>query len=154
MEKDQKTFGENNNKQTIICGFAGIGKSYFSRKSGCHDSDSSLFSWSGKERHPDWPLNYIEHIKGLEGLVLCSAHKEVRDCLFDNGLPFFLCYPLQSCKQEYLLRYYERGSDEKFINLFDQKWNTFIKDMQNENRAEKHIVLNSGEYLGDLKLPN
>lgn len=60
---------------TIISGFPGIGKSYFFRNQEYNnrtvlDSDSSEFSWvkdengnNTKERNPDFPSNYIDHIK-------------------------------------------------------------------------------------------
>ena len=50
----------------LISGFPGIGKTYYKQKSELNvlDSDSSKFSWIEKDvRHPDFPQNYIDHIK-------------------------------------------------------------------------------------------
>ena len=55
-------------KSKIIAAFPGTGKStYYREHSNCLDSDSSDWSWlvvdGVKERHPEWPNNYINHIK-------------------------------------------------------------------------------------------
>ena len=77
-----------NKKQTIIIsGFPGIGKSHlYDRGWDALDSDSSHFSWvkdsegkNTKERHPDFPNNYMEHIKNNLGkyyyiFVECVAY--------------------------------------------------------------------------------
>ena len=53
----------------IISAFPGTGKSYYHvlHRMRTLDSDSSNFSWvtydSERVRHPDFPGNYIDHIK-------------------------------------------------------------------------------------------
>lgn len=57
----------------------------------CLDSDSSNFSWvkdengnNTKERNPEFPKNYIEHIKsniGKVDVIFVSSHKVVREAL-------------------------------------------------------------------------
>ena len=56
----------------IIAAFPGTGKSYYHKENPetTLDSDSSRFSWvkdsegnNTKERNPDFPENYISHIK-------------------------------------------------------------------------------------------
>ena len=50
----------------VISAFPGTGKSYFHRNSDSKvlDSDSSKFSWIEEGvRHPDFPNNYMTHIK-------------------------------------------------------------------------------------------
>lgn len=53
----------------IDSGFPGVGKSHVATTQGrVSDSDTSHFSWApGEERvrHPEWPHNYIAHIKAL-----------------------------------------------------------------------------------------
>lgn len=134
----------NENTQYIVCGFPGIGKSYLvseMRKANClwHDSDSSSFSWvSPGVRHPEFPSNYIKHIKALDGIVMASSHKVVRDAIHVEGLSFAVCYPDISCKEEYLERYRVRGSPAAFVSLLENNWDTWIAEMVAENRAEHH----------------
>ena len=138
-------------KIKVICGFPGIGKSYLASSKEYHDSDSSKFSWIEKGvRNPDWPNNYIEHIKSLEGFIFVSTHKDVRDALYKNDVPFLLVYPDRSLKDEYKQRYIQRGSPESFIKLLDEKWDEWINEMVNEDRCLMQFVLTSGMYLEDI----
>lgn len=83
----------------VISGFPGIGKSYMynnMKDLKILDSDSSKFSWvkdeegkNTKERNPDFPNNYIKHIKDnmdSSDIILVSSHKVVRDALKDNDI--------------------------------------------------------------------
>ena len=129
----------------LVCGFPGVGKSHLCRKTGWHDSDSSQFSHRG-----EWPNNYIEHLRGLEGVALISTHKEVRDALADAGIPFDICYPSRELKQDYLARYKQRGSPATFVALLDHMWDEWITEMDEETRCEKRIVLRAGEFASDV----
>lgn len=128
----------------IICGFPGVGKSFLSSKIGCNDSDSSKFDKRG------FPQNYIKHIEKLDGLILVSTHIAVRDALYESGMPFSVCYPERNLKNEYIERYKKRGSSEAFLSLLSEKWDEWITEMENENRAINHYVLWAGQYLSDL----
>lgn len=140
----------NRSQQTIVCGFPGIGKSHASQEHGWHDSDSSKFSWeSPGVRHPDFPGNYIDHLKTLEGVVLVSTHAEVREALHKNDIPFILCYPMHGCKDEYLQRFRDRGSDEKFIELLDANWSEWVTELSTDSRACSKHSFDEGEYLSD-----
>lgn len=155
--KNLKKFEGFNKKAIVISGFPGIGKSHFFRlmeKSGKRvlDSDSSNFSWIEKGvRHPDFPQNYINHIKDnlhTSDIILVSSHNIVRDALVKNNIPFILVYPNRSIKEEYINRYKIRGSDNNFIDLLQKNWDNFIDDCENQIGCEK-IIINSGEYLSD-----
>lgn len=142
----------------IIVGFPGVGKSYFKNKIdlvgkiGVLDSDSSLFSWkSPGVRHKNFPQNYIDHIKkhmGLVDIILVSSHKIVRDALVDNNLKFTLIYPNRSLKKYYLKLYKDRGSDDAFIKLISDYWDSFIDELEEQICSSK-LVLNKGEFLSD-----
>lgn len=120
------------------------------------DSDSSIFSWidvdGKKERNPDFPNNYIEHIKKKveEGYtVLTSTHKSVIDSMIENDIDFVIVMPDKKLKADYIKRYENRGSDKKFIDLMETSWDTFIKDLSDCNAAR--IVLHSSDqYLSDV----
>ncbi len=141
----------------VISGFPGVGKSHFFRTSALvvSDSDSSNFSWLRPgERHPDFPHNYMRHIKELLGeteVILVSSHKEVRDALVDNAIRFTLVYPQRSIKQRYMDRYRVRGSDAAFLSLLDKMWDTWIGELQEQPHCER-IELGEGEYLSDVLL--
>jgi hypothetical protein len=125
----------------IISAFPGTGKSYYYGKypNTTLDSDSSNFSWvkdengnNTKERNPEFPQNYINHIKeniGKYKYIFVSSHKEVRDVLLDNCLFFYLVYPSENRKDEFLERYRSRGNDEKFIKLISDNWEKWVREI-------------------------
>ena len=139
-------------KQTrIISAFPGTGKTsiFNSGKYDCLDSDSSEFSWvvnedGQKVRNPDFPENYIAHIKeniGKVDLIFVSTHKDVRDALQLNCLFFYLLYPKKSAKEEYLRRYKDRNSSEAFINLLSDNWDNWIRECEFCERGCKQIEM-------------
>ncbi len=125
----------------IISAFPGTGKSYYHKlhPDTTLDSDSSNFSWvkdengnNTKERNPNFPQNYIEHIKANIGkyeYIFVSSHKEVRESLLNNCLFFFLVYPDRGRKEEFIQRYKDRGNNESFIQLVDSKWDEWIDEL-------------------------
>ena len=136
----------------IISGFPGIGKSYIYNNQKdivVYDSDSSKFDKS------KFPQNYIAHIKNIlrvdptADYIFVSSHKEVRDSLVAEGLEFFLVYPGKNIKDEYLKRYANRGSDDKFVKLLSDNWDAWIDELSNFEGA-KHIVLQEGQFLKDV----
>lgn len=124
----------------IISAFPGTGKSVYHEKHNktTLDSDSSHFSWikdkEGKntnKRNPDFPQNYINHIKeniGKYEIIFVSSHKEVRDALLNNCIFFYLIYPNHDTKDDYLKRYEDRGNDETFIKLMSDKWDEWMRE--------------------------
>lgn len=139
-----------------ISGFPGIGKSHlFENRIDMTvlDSDSSQFSWIEKGvRHPNFPQNYIDHIKnniGKVDIILVSSHKVVRDALNNNGIEFTLIYPEKYCKEEYLQRYIDRGNDENFVKMMRDNWDKFIAECE-EQECEFKIKLDNGEFLNDV----
>lgn len=139
-------------KTMVIAAFPGCGKSYTveneaEKFNGVLDSDSSHFSWikdsNGKntnERNPEFPKNYIEHIKSQIGkveVIFVSSHKEVRKALEQEGIEYFLVYPNIFQKKEYIQRYQKRGNDKKFINLVSANWDLWIEECDEENFPTK-----------------
>lgn len=127
----------------IISAFPGCGKSYYSNTSNkleglkVSDSDSSMFSWvldeEGKStgvRNPEFPANYMAHIKQLiddeYDIIFVSTHQEVRDALTEAGLKYILVYPLVDAKETFMGYYKQRKSPDKFIELMDNKWDMFV----------------------------
>jgi hypothetical protein len=133
----------------IISAFPGCGKSHYYRENKdliVLDSDSSTFDKS------DFPRNYIEHIKsniGKAHIIMVSSHKEVREALVDNNIKFELVYPNLSIKEEFIQRYKDRGSPEKFINLLESNWGNWIGELELQTGCEKK-TLETGKYLSDV----
>ncbi len=154
-------------KTVIISAFPACGKTYmtgtFSQYSseGILDSDSSKYSWILDEdgnstgvRNPDFPTNYIKHIKASMGKVayiLVSSHDEVRQALEDNGLTYVAVMPSPSLKAEWLGRCWLRGSPEGFLKLIESKWNEWTNPVLLQARwsCSGTVTLQSGEYLSD-----
>jgi len=125
-------------KTRIISAFPGIGKSYYHKlfPETTLDSDSSLFSWEegkqGIKRNPDFPNNYVTHIKeniGKYDFIFVSSHKEVREALLKNCLFFYLIYPSKDLKDVFIERYKDRGSSEDFISLVSKNYESWIKEL-------------------------
>lgn len=141
------------NDKVIISGFPGIGKSELFKiygESKVSDSDSSKFP------KDNFPANYISHIKDLitnsnKKYILISSHKVVRDALIAENIPFFLVYPNENCKDDYINRYIRRGSPEAFVNLLSNNFNTFVQECKTTNSPlTTHIELSEGQYLSDV----
>lgn len=139
----------------VVAGFPGVGKSVLFKNSNLNvlDSDSSKFSWiEPGVRHPDFPQNYINHIKvniGVADIILVSSHDVVRKALAESGIEYYLVYPDISLKEEYLDRYRQRGNDEKFIALLKSKWEEFILSIE-EKTFPTLLKLSSNQYLSDV----
>ena len=127
-------------KTRIISAFPGTGKTtYFNaHPKTTLDSDSSEFSWvkdengnNTKKRNPNFPQNYIEHIKeniGKYEFIFVSSHKEVREALKENCLHFYLIYPTENRKEEFIKRYKDRNNPNGFIKLLESKWEEWLKE--------------------------
>lgn len=143
-------FNEHFVKQTlVISAFPGCGKSHFFRNNKDKevlDSDSSKFD----KTH--FPQNYIEHIKsnlGKVDIIMVSSHKEVRDVLVENKIPFILVYPSPNIKDEYIQRYIDRGNTGYFVELLDKNWELWLNELEEQVGCEK-IKLEEGQYLSDV----
>ena len=131
-------------KTKIISAFPGVGKTYYHERNKeiSIDSDSSHFSWikdgngnNTKERNPEFPNNYISHIKENIGnckYIFVSSHEGVRNALKENGIEYYMIYPAKSKKQEFIERYIQRGSPEGFVNLIKENWNSWIEKIEEE----------------------
>jgi len=144
----------------IISAFPGIGKTYYNQKhpDKCIDSDSSNFSWTKdaegnntKERNPDFPQNYIDHIKEKIGkweFIFVSSHQEIRDAMRDNCLFYYLIYPSGHFKREetkalIIQRYKDRESPQEFIDLLDKNWDAWVESCHNSGIGCMNIAINT-----------
>lgn len=147
-------------KTKIISAFPASGKTHLfdniHREFTVLDSDSSKFSWikdneGNKVRNPEFPKNYIEHIKeniGRVNYIFVSSHKEVRDALKEAGIKYTLVVPEKELKDEWVKRCIHRGNNVDFCNLIFNKWNEWLEEIE---RNEKDIIkLKSNQYLSDI----
>lgn len=141
----------------IISAFPACGKTYvfdnFKDKV-ILDSDSSKFSWvivnNQKVRNPDFPENYINHIKeniGKVDYILVSTHDNVRKALEEAGIDFYLVYPDRSLKEEWIGRCFLRGSGEKFCQLIADNWDNWMDGLEEDSKKHRFIKLLNNEYL-------
>ena len=144
----------------IISAFPACGKTYvFENFKGkvILDSDSSKFSWvivgNQKVRHPDFPQNYIDHIKeniGKADYIFVSTHDNVRRALEKAGIDFYLVYPDRSLKEEWIGRCFLRGSGEKFCQLIADNWDNWIDGLEEDSKKHKFMKLLNNEYLSHV----
>jgi len=126
------------------------------------DSDSSQFSWikddngnNTKERNPNFPDNYIKHIKdniGKVDVIFVSSHDIVRKALNENKINFFMVYPDKSMKDEWIRRFRERGNDELFIKFISYNWDSFIDEIEKEEKCLKEKLSVDNPYIDNMYL--
>ena len=132
----------------IICGYAGIGKSWMGRNCpGVIDLEFTPFEkdW---DRYAKCAIHY--HKQGY--FVLVSCHKEIRErvchCIdrvqFDDRVTIV---PDVSDKDEYKQRYIDRGNTEEFINVQMSNWEKWLDEKSNRILGENWIVMKKGETL-------
>ena len=128
------------------------------------DSDSSQFSWvylddgnNGwwKERNPDFPDNYIEHIKeniGKYDCIFVSSHASVREALDKEGIDFIIVYPELSCKTEWVGRCFireQKGESGCGAKAMYDNWDDWVSECFNAGIDHDEIVLSPREHLSD-----
>ena len=131
------------------------------------DSDSSEFSWiysnldeNGnlirsvrKIRNPDFPNNYIKHIKeniGKYDYIFVSSHSSVREAFDKEGIDYTIVYPESSCKAEWVGRCFIREKNKEngcIAEVLYNNWEQWILECVKTGLTHKEIVLDSKEYL-------
>lgn len=153
-----------NLKGTIISGFPGVGKSYAidsltMKGFKVSDSDSSFYSWIYDEdgnktdvRNPNFVDDYLNHIIAAaktNDIVFVSTHKEIRTKLKEEGIKFYTVAPRADLKDEYLMRYVDRGSPAGLIRGIIENWDSLITDVKETAYSGLYIELKENEYLLD-----
>ena len=123
------------------------------------DSDSSKFSWvydedgnKTDERNPNFPNNYIEHIKenlDKQEIIFISTHDAVREALEKENIPYVVIYPSHDMKSIFLKRMKERGNDEKFIKDQDKHWSKRISALDKSKYPKKFKLTRNHQYIDD-----
>lgn len=152
-------------RTVIVSAFPCCGKTYafenYQDKYSMLDSDSSDFSWSYQEgedkkrwtvrkRNPEFPKNYIEHIKsniGKVDIIFVSSHLQVRQALEEAGIRYCTVYPKKEMLNEWVGRMYQRGNDENFIKFQIEHWEEFMHNITFEPYGFGICRLGNNEYL-------
>lgn len=128
------------------------------------DSDSSEFSWIytnidieglRKIRNPDFPDNYIKHIKeniGKYDCIFVSSHASVREALDAEGIDFTIVYPEMDCKAEWVGRCFIReknGESGCSAEVMYNNWEQWIEECVKTGINHKEFMLSPREYLSD-----
>ena len=149
-------------KNMVICGFPGIGKSMEEEKrKDTMDLESSSFKWvPADELNPThvssfWPGNYLNEIEArykdsYRKIILVSTHPNVIRGLQERKIPFLIVAPRTGVemKNEYMVRFLRRGSSVKFIREMYDCWFRYMREL--EEHGEPIIRLGSGQYLTDI----
>ena len=154
----------------IIAAHAGTGKTYFAKK--IYDSvDFVCMPYkyylpdgfvAGEENESikadldlimseEWPDNYskaVINVYNEHKYVIIPPIGSVLAALRDEDIPYILCYPERSAKDEYESRYRKRGNSESFLSVFIDHWDLFLNDMESDP-GEYRVILKKGEYLLD-----
>lgn len=142
------------NKTKIVCGFPGVGKTYFYKNDPYRNYGVKVLDYSDIVYPKEAEDKFIDKIKSKIGeidIILINGYeKEFRDLLIDSGLEIFLVYPDINQKQEYLDRYKQRGSNKSFINKMDERWDNMIKECYNQSKGCQRIELSPDQYLEDV----
>lgn len=152
-------------KTTVIAAFPGTGKTtavknkVFGDDCSYSDSDSSAFSWildgDGKqtsERNPDFPQNYVDHIRsqiGTVDFVFVSTHAAVRQALAEASIDYMLVIPGKEDYDVYIQNYKDRLSPDAFIGVMQQNFVAWIDDCL-ADAYPKTVVLRPGKYISDI----
>ena len=106
-----------------------------------------------KERDPNFPNNYIQHIKdniGKVDTIFVSSHAVVRYAMQCAGIKYITVYPDEDCLNEWIGRMYRRGNDKSFIDLQIKMWDVFMGRINNEPYGIELRRLKHDEYLDSI----
>ena len=133
----------------IICGYAGVGKSYLSEHfPNVMDLESTPFEkdW---ERYAKCAIHYSKQGR----LVLVSCHNELRKILVYekvfSGLEVMTIVPDVNDKEWYKEKFTQRGNTQEFIDVQMDNWEKWLDESKNRIIGEHWEVLEPHENLYD-----
>lgn len=134
----------------IICGFAGIGKSYLA-KNGIKGIGVGIVDLESTPFQKDWKtyVRVASHMKYNGYVVLTSCHKELRQAFSDAMIEVNVVMPMPEDKEAYLERYKARGDSEQFIKMMSDNWDNFVTEKLDFEHY--FIRLKKGTYLSSMQ---
>ena len=119
-------------------------------KNGTSEGNKGQF----KMVNPKWPNNFYNKIKELDKqdeLLVLITHSASVICQ-NLCIPYMIIYPHIDCKNEYIERMKKRGNKDNVVKNMKNNFENYVANCMSDNYAQKHIVLNRGEYLEDALL--
>ena len=107
-----------------------------------------------KDRNPEFPKNYIKHIKeniGKCDLILVSSHEDVRKALTEAGIYYCVVFPSYELYHEYIGRCYLREKEGKQgfpIKVLEMFWTSWVKSCFDDT-SFRYPIFRPGKYLSD-----
>lgn len=127
-----------------------------------YESEPHLMSWEGyynqikndliKTRNPEFPNNYIQHIKeniGKVDFIFVSTHKQVLKAMEEAGIEFIIVYPERRLMHEYIGRCYCRPNNGFPIDILIQNWDNWMNDMEEFSEHHAYFKLSYGKHISD-----
>ena len=128
----------------IICGYAGIGKSWLGKHfANFMDLESTPF-----EKDFERYYKCIKHYSDQGYVVLTSCHEAIRKLIVErvDSKQRITVFPSVIDKELYKERYIKRGNDANFINIQMEIWEKWTSP-KNKINGENLFFMNSGETL-------
>ncbi len=170
---------ESGNQIRIVAGFAGTGKSEFCKGNqnaidfvcmpfkysnffelaGQHGTetikadDELDFVWSWQEQYVDALMDSYE--KYTDEMFIIPSERKVLEYLEQKEIPFFLVYPCEEARAEYVERYRKRGNSETFLEIFgeEESWKRWMRGVRKPYRRGISVELKEGQFLSDVIPP-
>lgn len=156
-------------KGIVISGFAGIGKTNFSKEnSNSIDLESGIFQYNidpklnyekqkgslNRQIDPNWLENYVKAIKQAKekfDYIFIAQFPELLNELLKQNIDFIIVCPNKSLKNEYKKRFEQRGNQKIWIDKMLKNWDVFISGNKNfaEQNNIKYIELKENQYIKD-----
>lgn len=119
------------------------------------EGDVPIYMDEKRIRNPEFPQNYIKHIKeniGKADIIFVSSHIAVRQALTDAEIDYITIYPTKKCKAEWIGRMYLRGNDKAFIDMQVEHWDEWIDAVEKEPHGKFVVYLNPWHFINDYVL--
>lgn len=159
----------------IIAGFSGVGKTYFCENtknaidfiimpfkySNFYEvSRNYLSEGEDIKANPDlefvvgWEEYYYHALVDTyrrfpEQIIVIPTVVSILEKLKQDHIPVTVVYLNAADKKEYAKRYKNRGNSEDFMEIFLERWDEWIKAVQN-HVSDNAIELSAEQYLSDL----
>ena len=150
----------------IVAGFPCVGKTTMGKKyNNVIDLSSTKFHYivekneineklKGKEKehqvNHEWPQNYIDEIVRIKNdydLIFVCDRVEILSLMLEQNIDFFIAMPYKSLKYDYIERAKQRGNNETFLKIFEEKFDIWWRGMN--SLPVRKIYLEKGEYVED-----
>jgi hypothetical protein len=109
-----------------------------------------------KARNPNFPANYIQHIKeniSKYDYIFVSSHKAVREALDSEGIDYTIVHPGVDCKAEWIGRCYLReknGESGCTADVLYNNWEQWLIECYETGVTHREVVLQPGEHVSDI----